>query len=354
MRIDAYIDWVTIAPNAALDARWHLYRVLADPVRLRLLALAEETELSVGEIAELLEQTQPNVSRHATALRQAALLADRRDGTRTFLRLTARAAQDPVVADALAEGRRLCTEDGSLARVNAVVRARDERTREFFSASPTEAEPDAGDLSAYLYAFGALLPRRGLAVDAGTGDGTALEMLAPMFDRVLAVDRSEARLEGARRRAAARTFDHVEFLCGEVDGAEVRRAVGAGADVVVAGRMLHHAPIPAKMVASLVDLLLPGGRLLIVDYAAHTDESMREAQADVWMGFEPKELAAFAAQANLTSARVLPIPSGCWSNGRRGRAERVPWLALVGTKSAGVEVGASKKNGPRKESDVRS
>src|SRR5512143_2333518 len=104
--------------SAALaDARWQLYRILADPVRLRLLALTAETELSVGELAELLHQTQPNVSRHAGPLRQAGLVADRRDGTRTLLRLTEGARDDAVVLDALAEGHRLCEKDGSLGRV---------------------------------------------------------------------------------------------------------------------------------------------------------------------------------------------------------------------------------------------
>src|SRR5258707_14705476 len=116
----------------ASDARWHLYRLLADPVRLRLLALTQDVELSVGELADVLEQTQPNVSRHAGPLRQGGHLADRRDGTRTLLRLADGAAQDPVVADALAEGHRLCEEDGSLSRVAELVRARDARSREYF------------------------------------------------------------------------------------------------------------------------------------------------------------------------------------------------------------------------------
>jgi DNA-binding transcriptional ArsR family regulator/2-polyprenyl-3-methyl-5-hydroxy-6-metoxy-1,4-benzoquinol methylase len=317
------------------DARWHLYRLLADPVRLRLLALAAEAELSVGELAELLDQTQPNVSRHASPLRQAGLLGDRRDGTRTFLRLTESTSSDPVVADALTEGRRLCEEEGSLARVRDVVRARDARTREYFATAHLDAEPEGGDLGAYLFALGALLPRRGVAVDAGTGDGTVLEAIAPLFERVIAVDRSQARLDRARRRTASRGYEHVEFVCGEVDGTEIRSLVRAGADVVVAGRMLHHAPVPEDTVSALSALLAPGGRLLVVDYGPHGDESFRESEADVWTGFEAKELAAFAAQAGLADVRVIPIPNGCWSASvgvRKPRPERIPWLALVGTK----------------------
>jgi ArsR family transcriptional regulator len=320
---------------AVQDIRWHLYRLLADPVRLRLLALAQEAELSVGEIAELVEQTQPNVSRHAGLLRQAGLLSDRRNGTRTFLRLANGASSDPVVLDALAEGRRMCAEDGSLERVPEVVRSRDAMTREFFDAPPEDAGAEPGDLAAYLYAFGGLSQRRGTAVDAGTGDGTALDLLAPLFERVVAVDRSEVRLAAARSRTEECRYGHVEFVCGEVDGPEVRRAVGAGADLAVAGRVLHHAPEPAKLVASLADLLVVGGRLLVVDYGAHADETMRETDADVWLGFEPKELLGFASHAGLGAARVVPVPTGFWTTGRKSR-RRVPWLALVATKT-GVE-----------------
>ncbi|HEX3593471.1 MAG TPA: metalloregulator ArsR/SmtB family transcription factor [Polyangiaceae bacterium] len=317
---------------AVSDPRWHLYRLLADPVRLRVLALSREAELSVGELAEVLEQTQPNVSRHTAPLRQAGLVSDRRDGTRTLLRLATGASSDPVVADALAEGRRLCEAEGSLTRVAELIRARDARSREYFASEHIDAEPESGDLAAYLFALGAVIPRQGLLVDAGTGDGTVLEAVAPFFERVIAVDRSEARLGRARRRTAARGYDNVEFIAGEIDSEALRRRAVGAADLVVAGRMLHHAPVPIRTVGALAELLAPGGRLLIVDYASHTNEAMRDAQADVWLGFEPRELVAFATDAGLVGAKVLEIPTGFWAASRRGRAERVPWLALTATK----------------------
>src|SRR5262245_34061265 len=115
------------------DSRWQLYRLLSDPTRLKLLALAAEEELSVGELAELLDESQPNISRHAAPLRQAGLLSDRRQGTRTLIRLADGARGDAVVADALEAGRKLCAADGSLGRVADVVLRRDAKTREFFA-----------------------------------------------------------------------------------------------------------------------------------------------------------------------------------------------------------------------------
>ena len=91
-------------PRQAADVRWELYRLLADPVRPRLLALSSVEELGVGELADLLREGQPKISRHAAALRDAGLLVARRQGTWTLLRLAPGAAADPVVADAVSAG----------------------------------------------------------------------------------------------------------------------------------------------------------------------------------------------------------------------------------------------------------
>jgi DNA-binding transcriptional ArsR family regulator/protein-L-isoaspartate O-methyltransferase len=318
---------VTVA-EAPSSQRWELYRVLAEPLRLRLLALAAEEELSIGELAELLGESQPNVSRHATALRQAALLRDRREGTRTLLRVAVDAPADPVVADALASGRALCEKDGVLARIPQVLRAREAAAHEFF-ARPARAgvRADAlpAEIGAYLAALAPLLPRRALAVDAGTGDGRLLEVLAPVYERVVAVDRSDAQLALARERVAARGFANVTLLGAELDAKELRRAVGPGADAVVASRVLHHAPRPAKAVGELASLCAPGGALVVIDYARHDDESMRE-QADAWLGFEPAELRRFARAAGLEDIHVTRLPAQLCGD---GPDRHLPWQVMV-------------------------
>src|SRR5215467_5473748 len=137
MHMHAYKAWVTASgPSGTANgaaARWELYRLLAEPVRPRLLALAAAEELAVGELAELLREGQPKVSRHAAALRDAGLLVARRQGTWTLLRLASGADSDAVVADAVAAGLASCRADGTLARVDEVILARDEATREFFA-----------------------------------------------------------------------------------------------------------------------------------------------------------------------------------------------------------------------------
>jgi DNA-binding transcriptional ArsR family regulator/protein-L-isoaspartate O-methyltransferase len=319
------------AAAPGFDGRWQLYRLLSDPFRLRLLALAGVEELALGELADLLGESQPNVSRHAAPLRQAGLLAERKQGTRTLVRLPAEALSDAVVRDAVAAGRALCTEDGSLERVPAILRGRDEKTREFFAkASRDGVELGlAPELPAYLSAFGALLPRRELAVDAGTGDGVLLDLLAPVFARVVAVDRSSAQLERAARRVKQRGYVNVELVQAELGDEGLLARTGRGADVVMAARVLHHAPLPRVALLELFSLLREGGKLLVIDYARHTDEAMAAAQADVWLGFEAGELLDLSREAGFTETQVFPIPQSYAAPASDGH---VGWQLLIATK----------------------
>jgi ArsR family transcriptional regulator len=317
-------------------SRWELYRVLAEPVRLRLLALAAEEELAIGELAGLLGESQPNISRHLTPLKQAGLVLVRREGTRGLVRIAEAAAADPVVADALASGRALCEADGSLARIKDVLRERDQFAREFFDQSRDDASArkretnDALDATAaYVAALARLLPQRSLAVDAGTGDGGLLDVLAPSFERVVAVDRSGAQLDRARARVARRGYTNVKLLKAELGAPELREHVGEGADVVFASRLLHHAPRPVDLVRQLTQLARIGGAVVIVDYARHDDESMRD-EADLWLGFEPAELKRFAREAGLEHdgphAEVIKLPAA-WCG--KGKDAHLPWQVMV-------------------------
>ncbi len=306
-------------PSAVAEApRWELYRLLGEPRRLRLLGLTSEDELSIGELAELTREAQPNVSKHLKLLREAGLVAVRRQGTRALARLSPDLNGDPVLADAIRSGRALCAEDGSLARVPKVIQARDEEARVFFEQpSSADSVERGGDWSAYLTAFRTLLPRRGLAVDVGTGDGLLLELLAPLFERVVAVDRSAAQLEAAQRRLSARRYDHVDLVRADYDDPAVAARVSAlgGADAVFAVRLLHHAPKPQQVVSFLGSLARPGGKVILIDYRSHDDEGMRERQADLWLGFEREELLDFAESAGLINPEVFAIPAARYGPG---------------------------------------
>ncbi len=314
-------------------SRWDLYRALSEPVRLRLLALGAEEELSIGELAELTGESQPNVSRHVAALKQAGLLSLRKEGTRSFIRLMNGVSEDAVVADAIKSGHGLCEKDGSLKRLGDILEVRDRVARDYFADAGkknSSAKGAPSEYRAYLSLVASLLPRRALAVDIGTGDGSLLDIVAPMFDHVIAVDRSEAQLAFAKERVRSRGYKNVELVCSELRGEKLRSKVGQGADVVFAVRVLHHAPSPQAVLNELAALVRPGGSVLVLDYAPHEDEAMREA-ADLWLGFEPGLLKKFTKAAGFESCDVTPIPSTFRGEGPDAH---LPWQALIARKAS--------------------
>lgn len=290
-----------------------LFRLLGDEDRLRLLALCAENELTVGELASLLGASQPQITKKSQPLREAGLLAARRDGTRTLLRSDLE--PDVVVEAALAEGRALCVKDGSLARVGAVIAAREDDARRFFDRlgeGASEAPPPVDDLAAWLPVVAPLLPGRALAVDLGTGEGTLLPLLSSLYERVVAVDRSAARLARCAAHVAAWGLPNVRLREGDADDAALAQEIGArgGADLVAMARVLHHAARPQDAIAAAGRLVRRGGHLVVVDFLPHDDESMRE-QGDVWLGFEPAKLGGWLAAAGfdvLTTTTLSPLP----------------------------------------------
>lgn len=315
--------------------RVDLFRLLGDEDRLRLLALCAEEELTVGELASLIGESQPQVTKKTQPLREAGLLTARRDGTRTLLR--AQVAVDVVLGAALEEGRLLCTRDGSLARVAAVVAQREDVSRRIFDEPAAEAAAAPADRellgwlsilaplltpaahgAAAAAAAGAPLAAGGdreragggpaLAVDVGTGEGALLPLLSPLFERVVAVDRSPARLARCGARIAQWGLPNVRLREGDVDDPALLQEIAqrGGADVVVLARVLRYAARPQDVVVAAARLARAGGHVIVVDYLPHDDESLRE-QGDVWLGFAPDKLRAHLAGAALDPIALRPL-----------------------------------------------
>lgn len=310
-------------------ARADLFRLLGDEDRLRLLALCAEEELTVGELATLLGESQPQITKKSQPLRDVGLLAARRDGTRTLLKAQP-ANGDAVIHAALDEGRKLCSQDGSLARIASVIAQREELSRRFFDEANPSAPGDAvpaldAELGAWLPLIAPLLPRTHLAIDVGTGEGTLLPLLAPIYDRVVAVDRSPARLARCAAKIAAWGLPNVRLREGGVEDPGLAEEIDArgGADLVVMARVLHHAARPQEAIAAATRLLRPGGHLVVADYLPHDDESMRE-QGDVWLGFDPGKLRGWIEGAALDVLAARPLPG----------AHRPPLQLVAGKKPA--------------------
>jgi ArsR family transcriptional regulator len=325
-----------------LAARADLFRLLGDEDRLRLLALCAEEELTVGELAQLLGESQPQVTKKTQPLREAGLLASRKDGTRTLLKTESELGSDPqlrserrksqrgqpdslgdvldpVIAAALEEGRALCAKDGSFAKIPRIIAAREETSRRLFDQPQDAAPAPVVDttLLAWLPLLAPLLPGRALAIDIGTGEGTLLPLLSPLYDRVIAVDRSAARLARAAANIASWDLPNVRLREGAVEDSALAEEVARvsrgddgrgtrGADLVVMARVLVHASRPQDVIASAAQLVRPGGHLVLIDHAPHDDESLRE-QGHVWLGFEPGKLRTWLEAARLQTVAVQPF-----------------------------------------------
>jgi ArsR family transcriptional regulator len=295
------------------SVRADLFRLLGDEDRLRLLALCAEDELTVGELAQLLGESQPQITKKTQPLREAGLLAARRDGTRTLLKSDLADDGDVVLTAGVAEGRRLCAKDGSLAKVPRVIAEREELSKKLFDAAsdrPAAAPTPVLDseLAGWLPILAPLLPGRALAIDAGTGEGALLPLLSPLYQRVVAVDRSAARLARCAARIEQWGLANVRLREGSIEDPALAEDVGprGGADLVVVSRVLHHLGRPQDAIAAATRLLRPGGHIAIIDYLPHDDEALRE-HGHVWLGFDPDKLHHWLEGAQLVSIINQPL-----------------------------------------------
>lgn len=293
-----------------MDRLLDIFRALGDPTRLRIFALLRRMELSVGELAQVLGQSQPRVSRHVRILADAGLTTRRREGSWVFLALAEDAvtksfmvALDPLVGGDWAE------EDA--ARLNQVRAERAEAAQRYF-----EARADEWDAIRSLYvpeqqvetAMRALLGERpvGRLVDLGTGTGRMLEVFGGTAARAVGVDRSPEMLRLARAKLAE-----------AVPGAELRQGdltslpLGDGiADTVILHQVLHFVPQPGAALTEAARLVADGGRMLIVDFAPHEREELRTRDAHQRLGFSDAQISGWLEAGGLELTNVKELEGG--------------------------------------------
>lgn len=293
---------------AALD----IFRALADPTRIRILLLVRRMELAVGELADVLGQSQPRVSRHIRILGQAGLVRRAKEGAWVFVRLGDAAANAPVLAALDAWGD--ATADADAARLSAVRSERDAAAAAYFAAKAdswdklrsrhvAESEVEAAIVAALGdRSLGCLL-------DIGTGTGRMIELLGRRASAAIGIDRSPEMLRLARGRIEAAGLSHAEVRRGDMFALP---QPDASADTVVLHQVLHFADAPADAIVEAARVLAPGGRLLIADFAPHDREELRSAEAHARLGFEDESVSRWLADAGLDAcvAAHLPAPAG--------------------------------------------
>ena len=294
---------MTAAPaSAGLSETLEGLRAAAEETRLRILALLAEGELSVSDLTDILGQSQPRISRHLKLLTEAGLVERPREGAWAFFRLGERAAAAQILRAVLASLDRadpqLADDRARLAEVRA---QRSGAARAFFErlaphwdrVRSLHAQEDVVE-AAILEAVGHK-PARSL-LDLGTGTGRMLQLIAPRANRAVGLDASHAMLSVARANLEKAGLTRVELRQADIYAPPFARGTF---DLVVVHQVLHYLEDPARALREAARLLGPGGRLLVVDFAPHNLEFLRERQAHRRLGFAQEQVASWLTEAGL-------------------------------------------------------
>lgn len=276
-------------------------KAAGEPTRLRALALLARGELSVGELAQALSQSQPRVSRHMKLLTASGLAERAPEGSWAFYRLPAPGEPGRALADLLVGAIDLDEPafKADLARLERIRAARAEAAEAYFGAVAAHWErvralhlPDL-DVDAAILAAAGPGPFD-LLIDIGTGLGRMIRLFGDRVQRAEGIDTSRQMLAIARAQLA----DLPEGRWAVRHGDVYDPPAGLGqADLVTVHQVLHFLPDPGRAVEVAVRLLKPGGRLLLIDFAPHGLEFLREEHAHRRLGFSDSEIARWCAAA---------------------------------------------------------
>jgi SAM-dependent methyltransferase len=304
-----------------MDALLNIMRALGDPTRLRIALLIRQLELSVGEVVQILGQSQPRVSRHIRILDEAGIAERRKEGSWVFLR----------PGDQLTSGRLdalFAMNDGSetrmvqrdLAKLAEVRAGRASMAAAYFKQyagqwdqlrslhiaeseveasmrvilglpQPASTNPDSTDIVSVNRADFNL----GRVLDIGTGTGRMIELFADYAEKFTAIDNNaemlrvaRAKLPGSPLPAQAGGRGNVEIMLGDFNALPLP---DTSYDTVLFHQVLHYAQAPERVIAEAARVLAPGGCMLIADFAAHDHEELRSVHAHARLGFRDEMIA---------------------------------------------------------------
>ncbi len=286
-----------------------IFRALADPTRLRIVALLRTMELSVGELAQVLGQSQPRVSRHVKILCDAGVAERRKEGSWVFL-----VPGDTATTAPLFEAIDRWTAGGGgdhwaiadVARLSAVRADRAASAERYFAEHAEE-----WDAIRALHVSDAAVERAmadalgddpvGRLADIGTGTGRMIELFGAQASHAVGIDRSPEMLRVARGKLSAAGLTAPELRQGDIMALPL---ADGSADTVILHQVLHYIPAPEAALAEVARAIAPDGRLLIVDFASHEHEELRSRDAHARLGFSDDQIGAWCAAAGLTVDRI--------------------------------------------------
>lgn len=283
-------------------------RALADPTRLRLVALLEADELSVAELQEVTKLAQSRISTHLGMLSETALVVARRDGKRTYYRLNPLADKAALefMQLAIRGARELPEYEGDQLNLKRVLARRTDQAAAYFNLVAGRFDRSYGPGRSWQ-AFGNLLLRilpPLVVADLGSGEGLLAELLAHRCKKVIAVDNSEKMVEFGKKKAIENGIDNLEFRLGDLESPPLE---AASVDLVILSQALHHAEQPEAALRAASAILKPQGRIVILDLARHRFEQARALYGDRWLGFSDTELYRWLELAGFHNLEVSTV-----------------------------------------------
>ena len=289
-------------------------KTLGHPDRLRVLALLSQGELTVSELVQILDLSQPRITQYIKSLEDAGIIERMREGSWVFSRLRQdNAGISAVVATALAT---LPHNDPDLSADRerlADVRAERSKQAEAFFASVANDREQLGheylpqeDIEAAMLK---LLSSETLEimVDLGTGTGRMLEVFASHIDQGTGIDASPDMLRVARHTLAQSEFSHISVQQADLTDTKLP---SDKANLVTLHQVLHFLDDPILAIREAARLLAPQGQLLVTDFEAHDLDYFRDSFAHRRLGFEDSDIQRLFVESGLTLQAVVAVPSG--------------------------------------------
>ena len=281
-------------------------RALSDATRLRVAALLEKDELSVNELQEITRMGQSRISTHLGLLLDSGLVESRREGKRTFYRMSGAPGAGEFVQLAVRGAKELPEHEADQINLKRILNRRHEQAQVYFNQVAGRFDRVYGPGRSWQ-AFGHLLLRilPPLTVaDLGAGEGLLSELLARRCKKVIAVDNSESIVEFGAAKARKNGLKNLEFRLGDLQAPPIEPQ---SADVVILSQALHHAEDPARAIISASNLLRRRGQILILDLLRHNFDKARELYGDRWPGFPESDLQRWLEAAGLKKIEISVV-----------------------------------------------
>ncbi|MDP7033411.1 MAG: metalloregulator ArsR/SmtB family transcription factor [Planctomycetota bacterium] len=298
--------------NGRTDSPTETLKVLADPIRLRILGLLDRNELSVGEVSAALGMSQSRVSNHLRHLRGARLLAERHAGTTVYLALSGPSDNTPLahrlwttVREELAA---LPEHRADLTRLEKVLRERRKREGAFFDQIASDWHEIANNFEtgqARERLASHLLPKNFVLADLGCGTGYIAEAFRGICDQILCIDRSVSMLDESRKRFADSAHgSRMTHICSSL---ECLPLPDQSVDGALAGMVFHHLPSFEGPLAEMRRILRPGGSAVLLELQPHRESWMQEELGDRHLGIEPSDLIEAMTRAGFEDVTLDPV-----------------------------------------------